>query len=187
MNWRLAAAWVTAVVLTTAVAWQIVAVADERVGDSPLSPVEVGAPSTSETSTTTVVTEPTVPTTGPVESSTTTAPSTTSTTHGHEATTTEPEQSSTSSTSTTTTTAAQWSTKTIVTKGGTVVVSYQSGDVVLETAVPVAGFQVEIKKEGPPEVEVEFESEKLVVRIDAEWNDGELDIEIDENSRDGDD
>ena len=188
MNWRLAAGWVLAVIATTAVAWQIVAVADEQVGDAPVSPIEAAPPSTSGDTTTTIG-DPTT-TAGSADSTTSTVGTTTTSetpgTSGSEGggttSTTSPTTSSTPITS-----EPAWATKTVVSNGGTVVVSYRPGEVRLETAVPLPGFQVEIDKPGPPEVDVEFESSSLRVRIRAEWEEGSLEIDIDESSGEEDD
>jgi hypothetical protein len=66
---------------------------------------------------------------------------------------------------------------TIETPGGSVVVSYRPGEVVYNSAVPVAGFSVELKKEGPPVVEVEFESESARYEVTAQWANGRLSVE----------
>jgi hypothetical protein len=62
-----------------------------------------------------------------------------------------------------------------------VVVSYREGEVVLSSATPAAGFATEIKKQGPPTIDVEFESESAKFRVEAEWSNGVLDIEIEED------
>jgi hypothetical protein len=58
-----------------------------------------------------------------------------------------------------------------------VVVSYRPDEVVLSSASPAAGFSAEIKKEGPPEVDVEFESESAEYRFRARWSNGDLAVE----------
>ena len=58
------------------------------------------------------------------------------------------------------------------------VLSYRPGEVVLQTAAPGPGFAADIKKSGPPEVDVEFESESAKYRVEAKWDDGDLGIEI---------
>jgi hypothetical protein len=58
-----------------------------------------------------------------------------------------------------------------------VVVRYRNGEVVLGSASPAAGFAAEIKKDGPTEVEVEFESESADYRVRAQWSDGALSVE----------
>ena len=63
-------------------------------------------------------------------------------------------------------------------------VSYRDGEVVLSSATPAAGFAAEIKKQGPPAVDVEFESEATKFRVKAEWSNGLLDVEIDEDDED---
>lgn len=186
MNWRLAGGWILAVIVTTALAWQIVAVADEQVGDDPVSPIEAAPPSTSE-QTTTTVTDPTVPTTS--QSPTTTTESSASTSDGAATSATSSGTAATPSTSASTSTSAAstWSTKKTVTQGGTVVVGYRPGEVRLETAVPLPGFQVEIEKSGPPEVDVEFDSESRRVRIKAKWEDDGLQIDVEDSSEEHDD
>lgn len=60
-----------------------------------------------------------------------------------------------------------------------------SGDHVhLEAAVPESGFTVDVEHNGPERVEVKFKSESHVSKLHAEVHDGELDIEIDEESDD---
>jgi hypothetical protein len=65
-------------------------------------------------------------------------------------------------------------------QGGSVAIEYGAG-VELLWASPAAGFRAEIKKQGPPDVEVEFESEEHESRFRAEVVNGEL--EIDEEER----
>ncbi len=186
MNWRLAAGWVLAVVVTTAVAWQIVAVADERVGARPVSPVQAAPTTTIQLSEATGPTPPPEPTVPPptddLTTTTTTASETTSTADDGAVTSSPSSAPSTSTSTTSTTAAARWSTKTIATSGGTVVVSYRPGEVVYETAVPLPGFETEIEKTGPPVVEVQFDSNSLQVDIKVEWNGDALDIEVEEES-----
>ena len=57
------------------------------------------------------------------------------------------------------------------------VISYRPGEVVLDGATPAAGFTVEVEKQGPPEVRVEFESDTAKVEVRVEW-DGKLVIDI---------
>ena len=57
------------------------------------------------------------------------------------------------------------------------VIRYRTGEVVLGSASPAAGFAADIKKQGPPEVDVEFESESAKFRVRAEWADGALSVE----------
>lgn len=179
MNWRLAAGWVLAVVLTTALAWQIVAFADERVGERPVSPVQaIPTTTTIELSAATGDTIPPDPTLPPPSDDLTTTTLATTSTSDDGATSSSVGTSTTSPSSSTTT--QGWATKTIPTSGGTVVVSYRPGEVILETAVPKPGFQTDIEKAGPPGVEVDFESSSLKVAIKAEWKDGRLDVEIEE-------
>ncbi|MCB1247553.1 MAG: hypothetical protein KDB69_09830 [Acidimicrobiia bacterium] len=92
---------------------------------------------------------------------------------------------STSSTSVTTTTEASTTTtptspKTYTLAGGTVTIAANDPTVTLVGAVPKAGFTVDVEHTGPDEVRVEFESENHESSFRAEWEDGELLIDIDE-------
>jgi hypothetical protein len=60
-----------------------------------------------------------------------------------------------------------------------VVVTYRVGEVTLSSASPAAGFAADIKKSGPPEVDVEFESDSAKYRVKAKWSDGDLFVETD--------
>ena len=60
--------------------------------------------------------------------------------------------------------------------------SYRPDEVVLSSAVPASGFSAEIKKEGPPEVDVEFESEPAKYRVRASWEGGDLAVEIESDA-----
>ena len=62
--------------------------------------------------------------------------------------------------------------------------SFRDGEVVLNSATPAAGFAAEIKKQGPPAVDVEFESEAAKFRVKAAWSNGMLNVEIDEDNED---
>ena len=72
----------------------------------------------------------------------------------------------------------------VSTAGGQVVLKYRQAEVVYQTATPAPGFRVEIEKPGPPEVELEFESESLKIEIHAKWDSGELKVEISESDDD---
>jgi hypothetical protein len=74
-------------------------------------------------------------------------------------------------------TEAAWSSRTINTGGGVVVVSYRPQEVVLGSAAPAAGFAAEVKKSAP-EVDVEFESESAKYRVRARWEGGDLSVEV---------
>lgn len=155
---KLAVAWVAAVLITTAVTWQIVSFADSQVSARPVEVVAVtSTASTSATSSSVANTSTTVPgTTGSSTSSTTTS----------------------STSASTPTTDAEWSVRTISSAGGTVVIRHRPGEVELQAATPASGFEVEIDDAGPDRVRVEFESDDSDVRVEAEWNNGELDVTI---------
>lgn len=59
-------------------------------------------------------------------------------------------------------------------EGGTVLVRWSDSSVRLVSAAPEPGFGVEVKKDGPDEVVVEFEGTDIEVRFHAELSDGEL-------------
>ena len=60
-------------------------------------------------------------------------------------------------------------------------VRYRPGEVELQAATPAPGFAVEIDDHGPDRVRVEFDSEDVEVRIEVRWENGSLNIDIDEN------
>ncbi len=66
--------------------------------------------------------------------------------------------------------------------GGLVTISVDEPNVYLVGATPKAGFSVEIDKAGPEEVRVEFESSDHESSFRARWKDGELDIDLEEES-----
>lgn len=178
------AAWLGVLVLATTLTWQIVSAADDRVSDRPLAPLNVAAPVitgadttnfTAPSSTTAVTVaadpEPSSSTTGTSSTTITTAPSTTSTTPAPA----------------TTTTTVGWQTRSVETRGGTVVFRYRPNEVIYQTATPSPGFQVEVDKQGPPEAQVEFESEEDKVEIHASWESGDINIEVSGSSEEDDD
>jgi hypothetical protein len=63
-----------------------------------------------------------------------------------------------------------------------VVVTYRTGEVVLGSATPAPGFATDIKKSGPSEVEVEFESEEAKYEVRVRWSNGQLSVETDAES-----
>jgi hypothetical protein len=65
-----------------------------------------------------------------------------------------------------------------------VVVSYRAGEVVLGSATPAPGYAADVKKAGPPEVEVEFESEEAKYKVRATWDHGELTVETESEAED---
>ena len=173
----LIAAWIGVTALTTFFAWQIVSAADAQVTERPLSvvaaaPPEPVAPVNDTASPATIESGGETTTTTSSPPVTTTVPSTTLPTTGG--------SSSTVTSSPATTVPESWSIRTIPTAGGTVVVKYRTGEVVLEAASPAPGYSVEIEKAGPPKVEVEFESVDDKVEVKAEWSDGDLVVEVSE-------
>lgn len=59
-------------------------------------------------------------------------------------------------------------------------VRYRPGEVELQAATPAPGFSVEVDDGGPPRVRVEFEGADAEVRVEARWEEGSLDIEVDD-------
>jgi hypothetical protein len=174
ISWRMAAAWVVALIVTTVLTWSIVGLADSQVGErlaavappSSTSSLRETSTTTSLSSTTTTVLSPT--------SSTAVGSTSTSSATGSSA--------PTSTTSSTTTIAeSEWSLQTVNSLGGTVVVRYQPDEVELQAATPAPGFAVEVDDQGPPRVRVEFDGDEVEVRVEVRWENGSLDIDIDEN------
>lgn len=60
------------------------------------------------------------------------------------------------------------------------VIRHRPGEVELQAATPAAGYSVEIDDSGPDRVRVEFESEDADIRVEAEWEGGELVVSIDD-------
>jgi hypothetical protein len=142
--------WAVALVVTTAITWQIVSAAGQSISEGPGAPLNVGPPGSTATS---------------------------------ESTTSLPASSTivTSGTTTTTTPIVTTPNDTVVipTVGGTVTVGVGGGAVTYLSAVPAAGFALEIDDPGPPRVRVEFESDETKVEVRAEWANGALDVDVD--------
>lgn len=176
ISWRMAAAWVAALVVATVLAWQIVGLADSQVGDTPV------AVAPSLTTTTNGGESTTAPSTS---TSTTAARATTTTTPGATTSSSSGATSTSSSTAASSTTASeQWSLRTVSTTGGVVVVRYRTGEVELQAATPAPGFSVEVDDAGPPRVRVEFESEVADVRVEIRWENGALNVDVSDDDED---
>ena len=163
--------WLFVLVLAITVTWQIVSVADDQVSERPIAPLNVAAPVITDLQTTTMSTTPPL-------STTTSAQAATSTTQSSDSTT-----DSTGAVAPTTT-QADWRTRSVETTGGNVLLRYRPGEVAYQSATPAPGYQVEVEKQGPPEVKVEFESESHKVEIEADWEDGELKVRVSEEDED---
>lgn len=165
-SWKAAVVWAGALVVTTLLTWQIVSAADSRVGEGPVAVAPTLDSSTTSTPTTlpSTTTTSAPPTTNP-SSPTTTSPTATTSSSGATTSTSSP---------------AAWSVRTITSPGGTVVVRYRPGEVQLQAATPAPGFAVEVDDAGPPKVRVEFAGDDDDVRVEVEWDDGQLDVEIDD-------
>jgi hypothetical protein len=71
--------------------------------------------------------------------------------------------------------------------GGSVVIRIEGSKVTLASASPNGGFTMTIDDAGPPTVKVEFESSSHESTFRAKVDGGELDVDIDEEPKDGDD
>ena len=164
-KWSLVGAWFVVALIASTLTWQIVSAAAAQVSDRPVA-LQVDAPIIAGEVTSTGSTVAASSTTGGSLSSSSSASTPTSTSDSPSATETA------------------WKVETIETGGGTVVVSYRQGEVVLQSAAPKPGFAAELKKSGPPDVEVEFESDSAKHEVKAEWSDGQLAVEIDQDTDD---
>lgn len=153
-SWRLVAAWLVGLGVATLISWQIVSFADTRVG---ARAVEVGSVASSVSSTSSLS----------PSSSTTLSTSTSA--------------ASVTTSSTVQANDAEWSFRTINTSGGNVVIRYRPNEVELEAATPAPGFNVEVDDAGPQRVRVEFEGDTADVRVEARWEDGALDVAVNES------
>lgn len=167
-RWNLLAGWLLAVLVSTGLTWQIVSAADNRVSQRPAAPLDLAASAATGATTTTLSTPTTEPSAAPGESPPPAEgpPATTSTTTS---TTVVPADDTSQET---------WTTHTEGTPGGSVVLRYREDEVMLQAVSPAPGFQVEVNKEGPPEVDVEFQGVALKVRVRAEWREGRLDLDV---------
>jgi hypothetical protein len=164
----MAAAWVAALVLATVLTWQIVGLADSQVGDVPVAAAP-SLPVASSTSTSEVTSTTRAP-----ESTSTSTASTTVTTG-----TTAPSSTSPSAPASTDA-AAEWSVRTVNSAGGTVIIRHRPGVVEPQAATPASGFSVEVDDSGPTRVRVEFESDDADIRVEARWQDGELEVTVED-------
>ena len=163
--------WLFALLLTITVTWQIVSAADDQVSERPIAPMNVAAPVITDLQTTTTSTTP--------------PPSTTTSAQGAAATTPSLDTTTDSTSSSTPTTAeAAWQPRSVQTVGGTVLLRYRPGEVAYQSATPAPGYQVEVEKQGPPEVKVEFESQSHKVEIEAAWDGGDLKVSVSEEDED---
>jgi len=68
--------------------------------------------------------------------------------------------------------------------GGTTTIRTDGSAVHLVAAVPQSGFQVDVEKSGPQEVDVRYRSEGHTSRLKAEWENGKLEVETSESNED---
>jgi len=189
----LGAAWLLATGLSVVIASAAVAGIRDRVVETP---VAIGPPTTSTalapaspTTTTDLVVPSTVLASTDTPPTTTVPPVTTTAASPAATTTTEsPPATNTTTTTvpvTTTTVALSYETYTLI--GGTVTLSFGNGEVRVVSVAPSAGFDADIEKSGPIEVEVDFESNDHKSELSAKIENGELRVETEEEPGDGDD
>ncbi|MGA9596699.1 MAG: hypothetical protein WBV06_11100 [Acidimicrobiia bacterium] len=192
----LGVAWLGATVLSVLIASTAVAGIRDRVVETP---VAVGPPTT----TTTLAPATTTPTTlastttsmlAPTTTTETTAPPQTTTTIESATTTTAPPETTgttptttTATTTTTTTGPPSFSYPIYALKGGTVTLEVGDGTVRVYSAVPNAGYAYHNEKDGPTEVEVEFDSNDHKSTLTAHFEGGELKVVQNEGRDGGDD
>lgn len=176
-------AWLATAILFSFAAWQVVQATDEQTTEAPSAPVVYAAGLTSiDTSEpvdeSTSIPEPLVPPTNRVsDSSTPTGPTSTSLPLSSEG-------GSDGSSPPVTPANPERDTRVIPTEAGTVSVSYEPGEVRFEGASPAIGWTIEVEERGPDAVEVKFERDDRDVEVTVEWEDGELVVQIDEESDD---
>jgi len=166
----LAGVWLLALLLATTVTWQIVSAADDQVSERPIAPMNVAAPVLTGLQTTTTSTS---------------TPSTTISAQGATSTTPSSDTTADSDNPPAPTTAeGAWQTRSVQTVGGTVLLRYRPEEVAYQSAIPAPGYQVEVEKQGPPQVKVEFESQSQKVEIEAAWDGGDLKVSVSEGDED---
>jgi hypothetical protein len=160
----LAALWLLATALTSAVAFWAVMSAGSEVNARP-STIALAAPSPESSPSTTPISSDTLPpavTTTSVPSPTTAIP----------------------------VAEVEWNQATINSPGGSIIVSYRPFEVRLESIAPRAGFGYEIDDDGPDRVRVELSAEEQSHTLQAEWREDGFATEVDssgQGSSDGDD
>lgn len=152
------------------------------------APSTADVPSSPVPTTTTVAPAVEPPPTTSVAPSQTESTTTTSTGEVPVATTTTtrvPRPTTTTTTvSTTTTTTEPDSVSSYQLIGGVTTIRVDGEGVHLVAATPSAGFDVEVKKTGPNEVVVEYESESHESEFKASWEDDGVQIETNEEAKD---
>ena len=179
------ASWVVASIIATSVAMAAVSSVTDNVTDSPSATLATGS-FDDDTSSTTTPDDGGTSTTLPEDDGT----STTSTTlpdddddddDGTTTSTTIPDDDDDDD-DTTTTSVAPTPTETVTYQlvGGWVRVTIGQGFVRLEGAAPNPGFSMRLEADEGDEVRVRFESDDHRSEFEARWDDGELEIELDE-------
>ena len=181
-------AWLAATMVAMLIAATAVGSVRGQVTDVPAIPNAGTAALLAATTTTAVAESSTTTSAAPTIDPTTTTTAAVTPSSSTTTTTTTPSSTPTTTspppTTTTTTVPPGPAITTYTLIGGQVWISADEPDVAFVNAVPKAGFSVEVEKSGPTEVEVKFESADHQSEFRARWNDGELDIDIDEESED---
>lgn len=186
-------AWLVATIVAIGIAATAVGSVRGQVTDVPAIPA-AGTSALLEPTTTTSAPGPTTTTSPGIvapETTTTVASSAPTTAESTTTTTVDPPSTTTTTapppatTTTTTTPPANPELSTHQLVGGQVTISALAPNVTLVGAVPSGGFSAEVEDSGPGEVEVEFESSHHKSTFRARWEDGHLDIDIDEESEEG--
>lgn len=188
--------WALATLVTGAVALTVVRAGGEAVSEDAFRPVtaaqleafrtaapaSTAAPAVSTTivatSTTATTAVPTATTETPQAQGVTTLPPDPGTTipDPPAPATTVPSPDPTEAPSSDSTTSANDTTEAFTITAGTVVVTWGDWGVRLVSASPAPGYRVEVKNGGPPQVQIEFESEGTEAFFQAEVSDGQLQV-----------
>ena len=92
-----------------------------------------------------------------------------------------PSTTTTMAPATTTTAGTAFKTTSHITAGGTVTIRSSPGIVNFVSAVPAAGYTVELRDSGPERVRVRFDAGEQNIDFEAEWDDGRLEISSEES------
>jgi hypothetical protein len=186
--------WALATIMSGSIAWAAVGTVRDAVTDRPSDLVSDAVVQAAGAVTSIPTTEHLIATTGAKDTSstvqlagsvttvTTAAPehetTVPTTTDAGSPTTPQPSEPTTTTT-TTVSPGSEWKTKTYSLDGGTVSIKYRSGEVLLKGAIPEPGFRVDVKSDGPDEVEVQFEGgDDDNTEFHAYWRNGELVVRV---------
>ncbi len=197
---KFAGMWIVSATIAVGLSWVAVSqVRDRVVEPNRVVPSTVASesvvPTTVEIEQTTVPVASSGSTTAQATPGTAFGASTTVATRGGTTTSTRPASGSTQATTTSTTTATttttiappvvappSGATSTHNVAGGTVTIRATSPDRVdFVSAIPKSGFTTELRESGPERVRVRFRSGEQTSEFEAEWDNGQLQISLDES------